>query len=187
MTPLAPAVGAELTVLIAVAEWAILFGPALLTVLWVFGGLADRKSAVGAGLAALAGLAAAGVISAVWFVPRPFADGSVANVLNHAADGSFPSDHATLLFCLAFTLWFWPPPKWPRASWAMAACALAVGFARVRLGVHHPADIAGAAAVGCACGALSGRGLARLLRDGLTSWGVRAYAAALTVAGLQRR
>ena len=186
MTPQPPAGGAELAALIAVAEWAIFLGPAVLTYLWVFGGGADRRSAVGAGLAALAGLALSGAISAVWYVPRPFADGSIANVLGHAADGSFPSDHATFLFCLAFALWFSPPPKWPRASWAMAACALAVGFARVRLGVHHPADIAGAALIGLGCGALSCRGLTLWLGDALTAWGGRAYAATLALVGLGR-
>ena len=92
---------------------------------------------------------AAGLSAVVW-APRPFVDGGAFNVLGHAPDSGFPSDHATLAFALAFGLLRRRPPSLPRAWLALLAVAVAVGWARVFLGAHHPVDIVGGAAVALA-------------------------------------
>ncbi|MDE2365202.1 MAG: phosphatase PAP2 family protein, partial [Hyphomicrobiales bacterium] len=82
--------------------------------------------------------------------PRPFMDGVSPNFLHHVADSSFPSDHATVLFALAFSLWLTrlPATRWTGAI--LLAAALAVGWARVFLGAHYPLDILGGAGIGFA-------------------------------------
>lgn len=140
--------GALLAGAIFIAEWLILTGPVLLVVLWIFGSTGDRRAAVGAGLSAILAVAIAATLSILVWHPRPFMDGLAANYLNHAADSSFPSDHATQLFALGFSLWLMPSLLLPRAWIAMMGLGLAVGWARVYLGVHYPFDIFGAALVG---------------------------------------
>lgn len=58
---------------------------------------------------------------------------------------SFPSDHATLFFCLAVTLWMVS-----RRLGVIAMChaVLAVSLPRIYLGIHYPTDILAGAAVG---------------------------------------
>jgi len=74
-------------------------------------------------------------------------DGPARNYLDHVRDSGFPSDHATLLFALAFSLRLRPPRGLPRIWIAVLVLAAAVGWARVFLGTHYPVDIAGAALV----------------------------------------
>lgn len=101
--------GGALLLSLVLAEWAIFIGPAALILLWVLGDTQDRRAAVGACLSALLALALAAVISSVYLHPRPFMDGLARNYLHHAADSSFPSDHATVLFALAWSLFLTPP------------------------------------------------------------------------------
>ncbi len=142
--------GPTLMLAIALARWAVWIGPALLLCLWLAGTREDRAAAVAAGAAGAFGLAIAAALSAAVWAPRPFADGSAINMLGHAPDTGFPSDHATLAFSLAFGLLRRRPPSLPKAWLALCAVALAVGWARVFLGAHHLEDIAGGAAVGLA-------------------------------------
>jgi undecaprenyl-diphosphatase len=112
------------------------------------------------------------------YEPRPFVShpGIVHLLISHAADASFPSDHAAVASAMASTLalyvplaaWFWLR-QFKRASGSLRAAGLrllaasvllaliavgmvgAIGFARVYVGVHYPGDIAG----GVACGLLA--------------------------------
>jgi undecaprenyl-diphosphatase len=120
------------------------------------------------------------------FEPRPFIShpGIVHLLISHAADASFPSDHAAVASAIASTLVLYVPlATWAwlhhfkRASSAertaglrlLAASVLvaliavgmviAIGVARVYVGVHYPADIVG----GVACGLLAA-GLLTALR-----------------------
>lgn len=132
------------------AEWAILVGPAVLAILWLSGGEADRAAAVAAGVAASVALGLAAALSQVIDVPRPFMDAGAVNYLGHVRDSSFPSDHATLAFALAAGLWWRRPPKLPRVWIPLLILAVAIGWARVSLGTHYPSDIAGGALLGAA-------------------------------------
>ena len=157
------------------AEWAILAGPALLVLLWIFGDTADRRSAVGASLAGLVALAAASLISSLFFHPRPFMDGQARNYLHHVIDSSFPSDHATFLFALAFAMGFSPPRSAPRLWFAIAGLAIIVAWARVYLGAHYPLDMAGAALIGFVSAAPLVTPLGLKFRDAMTQFGEWLY------------
>lgn len=139
--------GVYLALVVLLAEWAILLGPLLLVLLWVMGKEEDRRASVNASLTILLGVAlAAGVSSLMWH-PRPFVDGFAPNYLFHAADSSFPSEHATFLFSLGFALLVRQPAIFKYMWTFPMSLALGVGWARVYLGVHFPFDIAGAAVV----------------------------------------
>ncbi len=127
--------------------WAI---PALIAVGWLRGGEHTRKAMIAATAAALLGLLANLLIGSVWPHPRPFAIGLGHALIAHAANSSFPSDHLTLWWAVAFSLLMQPRTRGPGAVLALAG--LAVAWARIYLGVHFPLDMLGAAAV-AACSA----------------------------------
>lgn len=157
--------GGALLFSLALAEWAIFIGPAALVLLWVLGDAQDRRAAVGACLSALLALAVASAISSAYFHPRPFMDGLARNYLHHVADSSFPSDHATVLFALAWSLLL-TPPTWLKRLWlALLVIACAVGWSRIYLGAHYPLDIAGAAMLGLAAAYALNQPLLIRLRD----------------------
>lgn len=139
--------GGAFLVAMALARWAILLGPAMLVGLWLAGGAEERRAAVAATLAGLLAVGFAAVLSSIVFEPRPFVEGLARNVLDHADDSGFPSDHATALFALSFALCLRPPPLVPQLWLPALALALGVGWARVFLGVHFPVDIAAGAVV----------------------------------------
>lgn len=105
-----------------------------------------RRAAVAAGFSAAIALACAQVLSRLVDRPRPFvADpGGVQLFAAHAADASFPSDHATAAFAIAVALVL-RDRRWGAAALGLAAL-LAVG--RVALGVHYPSDVLAGAALG---------------------------------------
>src|SRR6202035_2083435 len=93
---------------------AIYVTPPLLLWLWFRGTREDRIAAVAGCVAAVLALACAGTLSSLVFHPRPFMAGLAPNRLDHAPDSSMPSDHAAVLFALAFSLALTKPPTWPR-------------------------------------------------------------------------
>ena len=72
---------------------------------------------------------------------RPFMVGLSPNYLGHAAENSFPSDHATMMWVVAFA--FFLNTKLRIYGWAAVALATLTSWARVFLGVHFPFDILG--------------------------------------------
>lgn len=114
----------------------------MLALLWLFGNSEDRGAVVATAIACLIGLTAAFALSLI-ATPRPFMDGPALNYLDHIRDRSFLSDHATLLFAIAFAFWVHRPASLPSLWVPALALALAVGWARVFLGAHYPRDIAG--------------------------------------------
>ena len=77
--------------------------------------------------------------------PQPFMLGLSPNYLDHAAENSFPSDHATFMWTLAFGLLL-HMRLWP-FGWAAVLLAALTNWARIFLGVHFPFDILGSMAV----------------------------------------
>jgi undecaprenyl-diphosphatase len=69
---------------------------------------------------------------------------------------SFPSGHATVVFAMFGSLyyWLWNHPGILRIRATLAfillLCALMVGFSRVYLGLHYPSDVVAGFCVGCA-------------------------------------
>jgi len=75
----------------------------------------------------------------------------------HVPDPSFPSDHATVFFALGVTLLRSP---WRPLGVLVLLFGVAVGWARVYLGVHFPFDIVGSLAVAVLSSSLAWRMLA---------------------------
>ena len=105
----------------------------------------ERGSLIYAVLCALIALGVNYALGLVFPHPRPFALGLSPNYLGHAAETSFPSDHATLMWTLAFGLLL--NAKVRIYGWAAVALAALTSWARIFLGVHFPFDILGSIVV----------------------------------------
>lgn len=134
-----------LAIAIFLAEYAIWIIPAVIGIGWLRGGKPTREILLVATVAGLIGLLANQLIGLLWQHPRPFMLGLGHTFISHAADSSFPSDHLTLLWSVAFSL------LWHRSSRLTGVMLALLGFpvawARIYLGVHFPYDMAGAAAI----------------------------------------
>jgi len=134
------------------AVWGIYAVSVLVVIGWIRGSSALRAALFAAGLTAVLALVSSFGITAVYDHPRPFAIGLGHQFLAHAPDGSFPSDHATILFAIAFALLldqgvrFW--------SGVALITALIVAWSRVYLGIHWPLDMAGSALIAALSAAL---------------------------------
>lgn len=123
-----------------------------LVVAWVRARAGWRPALLDALAAGGLGLGLVQVIGWAHYRPRPFEMGMGANLLNHLPENSFPSDHATLMFALAFGLMAAAPLR--KAGGVIAVLALAVSWGRVFLGAHYPSDILGGAVLAVLCVAL---------------------------------
>ncbi|TCM99398.1 undecaprenyl-diphosphatase [Paenibacillus sp. BK033] len=114
---------------------------AILVFLWCSGSKENQRAVFFACLtAAVSLLLAAWVISPLVNHPRPFVDHTVHQLISHAADASFPSDHATLAFSFAFVILLMKR----QTGVLMLVFAVLTGISRIYVGVHYPADILGA-------------------------------------------
>ena len=118
----------------------------LLAILWVRGNPLWRGLLLDAVAAGLIGLGAVQVIGWLHYRPRPFEVGLGRNLMHHLPENSFPSDHATLMFALAFALIAATATR--RFGTVILLLAGAVAWSRVFLGAHYPLDMLGGAALG---------------------------------------
>jgi undecaprenyl-diphosphatase len=130
--------------------WAIFALVAVAAVTWFFarpgGSMRSKLAAVSAGFAGALALLANGVLGHLWYHARPFADHPKQTVLlvHHGADNSFPSDHASLAFAVAFAVLMFHR----RLGIVLVAVAVGVGLDRIFVGVHYPVDVAASILVG---------------------------------------
>ncbi len=107
-----------------------------------------RRAAVAAGASAGIALLIGQLLSHVVDRPRPFVahPGLVHLFAPHAADASFPSDHATAAFAIATAILL------RNRMWGLLtlAAAIALAASRVVIGVHYPLDVLAGAALGAA-------------------------------------
>jgi undecaprenyl-diphosphatase len=124
---------------------------AVLVFLWLTGQPENQKAVFYACLTAVISLFIASVfISPAVNHTRPFVGHTIHQLIPHAPDASFPSDHATFAFSVAFGVLLF------KRKWGVVLLTLAVftGFARVFVGVHYPGDILGAMALSLVVGYL---------------------------------
>jgi undecaprenyl-diphosphatase len=124
------------------AQWAIWAIPVLIALLWLVGKHEHRQAALAAAVAGVLGLALNQIIGLAWPHPRPFMMHLGHTFLVHAADPSFPSDHLTLWWSVAFTLAQWRACR--TLGMVLGLLGVPVAWARIYLGVHFPLDMIGA-------------------------------------------
>ncbi|AET68449.1 membrane-associated phospholipid phosphatase [Desulfosporosinus orientis DSM 765] len=125
------------------------------------------------GLSGVLGLIINVIISHIYFRPRPFMvleKGTFTQLIPHAPDASFPSDHTTGSFGFAAASWG-KAPKWITISFSILGILNAI--ARLYVGVHWPTDVI----AGILIGMLSGRLLWKFssLFQPITNWGLRIF------------
>lgn len=110
--------------------------------LWFDVNLERKRSSFNSGLSVLLGMLTSYIISIFYHHPRPFVDNLGIQLIEHAPDSSFPSDHTTFIFSISVMLLF---NKTTRVI-GSALCVLSFisGLSRVFGGVHFPLDILGA-------------------------------------------
>ena len=146
------------------AEWLVPLTVALFVLLWVRLTHPERRTAlITATAVMLIGLGVNQVLGALYFHPRPFMIGLGHQFLPHPADNSFPSDHATFMWSLGFSLLALRRLR----GWGVALTlgGFAVAWARIYVGVHFPLDM-----FGSFCVALGVALLARPLHRPIARW-----------------
>lgn len=147
--------GIVLIAALFLAGWLVPLVVVLFVSLWVRGRVRDRGGLLAATLTMLLAISANQLAGLVYFHPRPFMIGLGHQYLAHPPDNSFPSDHATFLWSLGFSLLALGVLR----RWAvlLVAGGVAVAWARVYVGVHFPLDMAGSLAVALAVTRLASR------------------------------
>lgn len=138
-----------LTLAVFFAERLIWAVPLVIGIGWLRGSEGTRKAMLIATLSGLLGLLINQVIGLAWLHPRPFMIGLGHTLIPHVADSSFPSDHLTLWWAVAFSLVLQRGPR--IAGLALALLGVPIAWARIYLGVHFPFDMLGAIAVAALC------------------------------------
>ena len=113
-----------------------------------------KLASTGALLASGLALATNRIIAAIWFRRRPFIAHHIAHPWINSHDASFPSDHASASFAIAFAVVMVDPLV--GAVFLLLALVIAVG--RLLIGAHYPGDVA----AGFLIGALSATVVMRL-------------------------
>lgn len=105
-----------------------------------------RHGVAAAGFSAILALAIAQVIASLWDRPRPYeAHPDDAHLLlAPSPDPSFPSDHATGAYAIAFAILL----RHRKGGVIALILATLVAVARVALGTHYPTDVIGGVALG---------------------------------------
>ena len=84
------------------------------------------------------------IIVAVWFRKRPFIAHRIAHPWINSTDASFPSDHASASFAIAFAVLMLDP----LAGAVFLVFAVVIAIGRLFIGAHYPGDVAAGLVVG---------------------------------------
>lgn len=127
------------------AEWLVWAVPILIVTGWLRGDKNTRKTLLVAAASGGLGLLTNQIIGLARSHPRPFMIRLGHTFMSHVADSSFPSDHLTLWWAVAFSLTFQRDTR--LAGIGLTLLGVPVAWARIYLGVHFPLDMLGAATV----------------------------------------
>jgi membrane-associated phospholipid phosphatase len=136
--------------------WAIFVLVALAGATWFAarpgGSVRPKLAALSAALSAALALLVNAILGQLWSHDRPFVDHPSQTVLlvHHARNNSFPSDHASVAFAVAFAVLAFHR----RLGLLLVAAAVAIGIARILVGVHYPVDVAASVLVGLGSAAI---------------------------------
>jgi len=134
-------------------------------ILWFFsrpGGDRKWKLACASGyLAAAIAYATAFVIHHIYDRARPYEAHAIRHPWSSSTDASFPSDHTSLSFAIAFAVLAYDT----LAGVVFLAVAAIIGVGRLFIGAHYPGDVL----MGVAVGALAAFVVVHWLR-GFVSW-----------------
>ena len=108
------------------------------------GKLRERYLAMLCGLSAALGLLMNQAILLVIHRIRPYDAGVTHALIPPSADPSFPSDHATLAFAVAFALL----GVGANRGWGFLIAAIVLSTSRVYVGTHYASDVLGGALTG---------------------------------------
>jgi undecaprenyl-diphosphatase len=124
-----------------------------------------RRAAVAAFAAAGGALLIAHFVSDAVDRPRPFVAhaATIHPFLAHAADPSFPSDHATAAFAIATAVAL----RLRVAGLILIGLATVLACGRVFLGLHYPSDVVAGAALGAASAVVTWLPPIRRVTDGI--------------------
>lgn len=118
--------------------------------LWLFsrpGGDRKWKFASGSALASAAvALIVNRIIASGWHRDRPYQTHSIAHPWSNSHDASFPSDHASACFGIAFAVLMFD--RLVGSLFLLAAAIIGIG--RLFIGAHYPADVGAGVLVGLA-------------------------------------
>jgi len=112
---------------------------------WLYFVAKRKTEAIFAFYGVLVGLFINQIIGILYFHNRPFMDNIGIQLIKHSAENSFPSDHTTFLFAIAFSYLFFKVKKLAVIGLILAFLG---GVARIYVGVHYPFDIMGGIFVG---------------------------------------
>lgn len=116
-----------------------------LLILWLIDGKIKREQVIHALTACLIAWTIAFLIKRLFPTTRPFLiNGGEIDVLMRPIDGAFPSEHTTLAFALAVTIFMHDR----KVGWWFSVSAGVIGIARVLANVHYLIDIVGGAFLG---------------------------------------
>ena len=122
--------------------------------LWLLsrpGGDRKWKYAAGCGFAAAAvALLANRVIAAIWERDRPYDAHHFHDPWASSHDASFPSDHSSASFAIAFAVLMFDT----LAGGLLLLAAAIIGIGRIFIGAHYPSDVGAGVVVGLAAALL---------------------------------
>ncbi len=122
--------------------WFLFLG---LGILWIIDGKIKKEQVIHALMACMMSWTTTFLIKYFFPTTRPFlVNGREIDVLLRPTDAAFPSEHTTLAFALAVTIYFHDR----RIGWVFLISAGLIGIARVMANVHYPVDIIGGAFLG---------------------------------------
>lgn len=148
-----------------IENWLLLLFAGATFALWLLdrprGAIRWRFASAAALTSATVALAINQLIGKIYDRQRPFAGHRGVHVFAaRSHDPSFPSDHASAAFGIAFAVLLLDTV----AGLLFLGAAIAIAVGRVVVGVHYPGDVAAGALVGLAAALLVVRGSASLLR-----------------------